>query len=56
MKIIKKTIEKRLGEKICIYLSQEHDIEIEEPLILIFNQKRIIKKQENKPNESRKST
>ena len=45
-KIIKRTIEKRLNRKVNNYLNLEHDIEIEESLILLFNQKKELKKPE----------
>jgi hypothetical protein len=45
-KITKRTIEKRLNRKVNNYLSLEHDIELEESLILLFNQKKELKKPE----------
>jgi len=46
-KIIKKVIEGRLNEKLSSYLNLEHDIELEEALILLFN----TKKRENDNNK-----
>ena len=48
-KTIKRTIERCLNKKINNYLSLEYDIELEESLILLFNQKKELKKQEQAP-------